>query len=93
MALAVALKHVDLDKGYKTNASNIALEMAANGLGLTVSLASLSRTYVERGLLVEPLAVRPDSPWSYDIKSGSLDRRPSAERVNAWIMAAQPDAR
>jgi LysR family transcriptional regulator, glycine cleavage system transcriptional activator len=93
MASAVALKHIDLDKGYKTNASNIALEMAANGLGLTVSLASLSRTYVERGLLVEPLAVRPDSPWSYYIKSSSLNRRPSAERLNAWIMASQPDAR
>ena len=91
MASALGLQHVDLDKGYKTNASNIALEMAANGLGLTVSLATLSRTYVERGILVEPLAVRPVSPWSYYIKSSSLSRRASGDRLKAWIMASQPD--
>jgi LysR family glycine cleavage system transcriptional activator len=88
MASALSLQPVDLDKGYKTNASNIALEMAANGLGLTVSLASLSRNYIERGILVEPLAVRPDSPWSYYIKSSRLNLRPSADRLKAWIMAA-----
>lgn len=92
MASALALDHVDLDKGYKTNASNIALEMAANGLGLTVSLVSLSRTYVERGLLVEPLTARPESPWSYYIKSSALNRRSSADRLKAWIMASDPHA-
>lgn len=92
MAAALALDHVDLDKGYKSNASNIALEMAANGLGLTVSLVSLSRAYVERGLLVEPLAARPDSPWSYYIKSSALNKRASADRLKAWIIASDPHA-
>ena len=93
MASALALSHFDLDKGYKTNATNIALEMAANGLGLTVALTSLTRTYVERGILVEPLPVRPDSPWSYYIKQGSLNRRAAIERLKSWIVDSQPDAR
>jgi LysR family glycine cleavage system transcriptional activator len=86
MATALTLQHVDLDRGYKTNASNIALELAANGLGVTVSPASLSRTYIERGILVEPLAVRPESPWSYYMTSSGLNRRASADRLKAWIM-------
>ena len=93
MAQALSLSHFDLDRGYRTNATNIALEMAANGLGITVALASLTRTYIERGILVEPLAVRPDSPWSYYIKQSSLNRRPAIDRLREWIVASQPDAR
>lgn len=92
MAAALDLEHIDLDRGHKTNATNIALEMAANGLGLTVSLTSLSRTYLERGLLVEPFRIRPESPWSYYIKASSLNRRQSADRLMAWLMSWQSAA-
>lgn len=90
MASALALAPIDLDKGHKTNATNIALEMAASGLGLTVALASLTKTYVDRGLLVEPLAVRPDSPWSYYMRASSIHRRSAVDRLRDWIMNAGP---
>jgi LysR family transcriptional regulator, glycine cleavage system transcriptional activator len=93
MAGALSLTHFDLDKGHKTNATNIALEMAASGLGLTVALASLTRTYLERGILVEPLPVRPESPWSYYIKPSSAHRRAASDRLRDWIVNSQPDAR
>jgi DNA-binding transcriptional LysR family regulator len=91
MAAALSLPHFDLDRGHRTNATNIALEMAANGLGITVALASLTRTYLERGILVEPLPVRPDSPWSYYIKQSSLNRRPAIDRLREWIINSPPD--
>jgi DNA-binding transcriptional LysR family regulator len=93
MASALSIEHIDLDRGYKTNATNIALEMAANELGVTVALESLAQVYLERGLLVEPFAVRPDSSWSYYIRTSSLNRRMSADRLKSWIMEWKPDAR
>jgi DNA-binding transcriptional LysR family regulator len=92
MASALSLAHFDLDRGHKTNATNIALEMAASGLGLTVALASLTRTYVDRGLLVEPLAVRPESPWSYYMRASSMHRRAAVDRLRDWILSARPVA-
>jgi DNA-binding transcriptional LysR family regulator len=83
---ALGLSHVDLDRGHKTNASNIALEMAANGLGLTVALSSLATVYLQRGILVEPFEVRPASPWSYYMRDNSNQRRLSAERLKDWII-------
>jgi DNA-binding transcriptional LysR family regulator len=85
MADALGLEGVDLERGPKTNSSNIALEMAACGQGLTVSLASLAEAYLRRGLLAEPLAVRPDSPWSYYVRPASGQRRPAAARLLAWL--------
>ncbi len=93
MATALSLPNLDLERGFRTNATNIALEMAANGLGLTVALTSLTRTYVERGILVEPLPVKPDSPWSYYIKQSSLNRRAAIDRLREWIVESQPDAK
>lgn len=92
MASALTLAPFDLDRGHRTNATNIALEMAANGLGITVALASLTRTYIERGILVEPLPMRPDSPWSYYIRQSSLNRRPAIDRLREWIVDSLPDA-
>ena len=90
MAAALSLPGVDLDRGYRTNSTNIALEMAASGLGITVALETVSRTYLERGLLVDPLGVRPISPWSYYLASGSTRNRTVAEQLRAWIASAKP---
>jgi len=50
---------------FRSNSSNVALEMAAHGLGITVTLSSLGRIYLARGLVAEPFAQRPPSPWGY----------------------------
>lgn len=79
---------VDLDKGLKTNASNIALEMTAAGLGYTASLASLTRIYTQRQLLVEPFQARSESPWSYYLTENNISRSGAAKRLRDWIIAA-----
>ena len=55
----------DLERATRTNATNISLEMAAHGFGLTVALVSLSGTYLKRGLLVQLFDLSPSSPWAY----------------------------
>ncbi len=86
MAAALAIPRVDPDRGHRTNSTNVALEMAANGLGLTVALESLSRIYIERGLLIEALPVRPESPWTYYLGPSVHGRTPHAERLRSWIL-------
>lgn len=87
MCGALGLEDVELDRGLRADASCIALEMAASGLGLTVALASLGDGWLRRGLLAEPLAIRPDSPWSYYIRRRGGQRRPAAERLFEWMTA------
>ena len=60
---------VELETAMKTNTSNVALELAVHGLGGVIALSSLCRPYLSRGLLVEPLSLRPDSPWAYYIQT------------------------
>ncbi len=62
MAEALGTPRFALERVMRTNSTNIFLEMAAQGLGLTVALVSLSGTYLRRGLLVQPFDVRPPSP-------------------------------
>ena len=77
----LGLEAPDADAAIKTNASNVALELAAHGLGVTVALSTLCRTYVSRGLLVEPLNVRPNSPWGYYIANRRKDRSPTTKMM------------
>lgn len=70
MAGALGIANLDGAHPLRTNSSNISLEMAACGLGLTVALSSLAEAYLRRGLLAEPFAERPESPWSYYIRVG-----------------------
>ncbi|SPH23332.1 Glycine cleavage system transcriptional activator [Defluviimonas aquaemixtae] len=65
MGDVLGIAKFDAGHSIKTNGSNISLEMAARGLGVTVALTSLGAIHLERGLLKEPFAVRPESPWSY----------------------------
>jgi len=69
---------VDLDAAFKTNASNVALELAVHGLGGAIVLSSLCKNYLSRGLLAEPLDLRPDSPWAYYIQTPRARRGQSA---------------
>lgn len=65
MCEAIGIVDGDEDVPLKTNASNISLELAAQGLGVVVTLSTLGEVYQQRGLLVEPFDVRARSPWSY----------------------------
>ena len=86
MAAARGEQPPELERDLRTNASSIALEMAVAGLGVTVLPLSLSRRYVERGLLVQPFAERPLSPWSYCLTSGSEAPGWATARLKTWIL-------
>src|SRR5262249_32874690 len=87
-----ALGGEDLSMGrmVKTNASNISLEMAAQGLGVTVALTSLSNLYVQRGLLAEPFEARPLSPWTYYIAKRRVARNVVVDRLLSHILNWAP---
>jgi LysR family glycine cleavage system transcriptional activator len=74
-------------KTLTTNASNIALELATMGAGCVATQASLARTYVKRGLLVEPFAVRPISPWAYYLVDSPVSKGAVVKTVRDWIFA------
>lgn len=82
--MAAVLGGIDLTQGrvIKTNASNVSLEMAAHGLGITVAPTTLSRIYLKRGLLVEPFYARRPSPWAYYIAN-----RPRRSGAAGQLMA------
>ena len=84
---SLGLENVEHDRGYRANASNIALEMAANGMGLVTSLVSLSQAYVDRGLLVEPFATRSGSTWGYYIKAPERSKSGPDAKLLEWIVA------
>ena len=78
---AIGDEPFDLENAMKTNASNVSLELAAHGLGAVLALTSLSRLYVKRGILSEPLNARPDSPWSYYARLCQDRHDPGCRRV------------
>ena len=86
IARDLGLNLADNERGYRTNASNIALEMAANGIGLTDSPASLAQIYLQRGILIEPFTARPRSPWNYYIKAPNCSRNGADAKVLDWIV-------
>lgn len=71
---------------FRTNATNIALEMATNGIGAIAAPSDLTQTYVARGLLVEPFNLRPDCPWSYYLAQSNPKRNAASEAVRAWLI-------
>ncbi len=85
MAEALGTPRFDLERVMRTNSTNISLEMAAQGLGLTVALVSLSGTYLRRGLLVQPFDVRPPSPWTYYIARRQGLRGSAAATLMAYL--------
>jgi len=87
-----ALAQVDAAHGgmLRTNSSNIAMELAAQGAGVAIVLGSLCRLYLDRGLLAEPLALRPASPWSYRILRRGGPRGAAADRLHAHLLTFPP---
>lgn len=53
----------------RSNSSNVALELAAAGLGVTIAVQTLARPYLQRGVLVVPVAQTYPSPWGYYIST------------------------
>ena len=87
-------RHHRYEKGLTTNASNIALELAAIGAGFVATQFSLARAYLRRGLLVEPFPVRRPSPWTYYLTESQLSKGNVARTVKEWILAqARPRGR
>ena len=75
------------EKGITTNASNIALELAAMGAGIVATQSSVARTYLSRGLLMEPFPVRVPSPWTYYLSESQLAKGSVVNTVKSWILA------
>ena len=48
---------------------------------------SLARIYLQRGLLVEPFAIRAASPWSYYLSTNQLSKSSAVRRAKEWIIA------
>lgn len=71
---------------FRSNSSNVALELAVRGLGITIAVTSLVQLYLDRGLLAEPLGLRPESPWAYYVAPGTARRNSAANRLMAHLL-------
>ncbi|MEP7456639.1 LysR substrate-binding domain-containing protein [Phyllobacterium sp. SB3] len=86
MAAALGIDAVSNEKRLSTNSTNIAMELAASGAGCIVTTLSLARSYVERGLLVEPFSIRMASPWNYYLSENSVSKGMVVKKVKEWII-------
>jgi LysR family glycine cleavage system transcriptional activator len=91
MGRALGIDISRYEKGLTTNASNIALELAATGAGLVATQLSLAKAYLQSGRLVEPFPVRCPSPWTYYMSDSRLSKGTVARRVKEWIMRRAED--
>jgi DNA-binding transcriptional LysR family regulator len=87
MTTALGIQIGDYDKGLTTNASNIALQLAAAGAGLVATQRSLARTYLQRGLLAEPFPIRAASPWNYYLTETQASKGNVVRTVREWILS------
>lgn len=86
MGAALGIDISGYEKGLTTNASNIALELAATGAGLVSTQLSLARAYLQRGRLIEPFRVRCPSPWTYYLSESRLSKGNVARTVKQWVL-------
>ena len=86
MAEVLGIQPPDNETAIKTNASAIALEMAAAGSGLAVLPSSLSALLCERGLLRRPFAETAPCPWSYYLRDRTPAPRSAVSTLKAWIL-------
>ena len=86
MGAALGIDISGYEKGLTTNASNIALELAATGAGLVSTQLSLARAYLQRGRLIEPFRVRCPSPWTYYLSDSRLSKGNVARTVKQWVL-------
>lgn len=64
-AAAHGLEDVAPAEVMRTNSSNVSLELAAAGLGVTLAVKTLARPYLARGALAAPFAESWPCPWGY----------------------------
>jgi DNA-binding transcriptional LysR family regulator len=84
----LTLPYTDRGVMLRTNGTNTALELAAAGAGVAVALTSVCALYLERGLLLEPLRIRPRSPWKYFAIARSTPRGSAAGRLYRYLLEA-----
>lgn len=82
------LTGLNLMDGQRTNASNLAMELAAKSLGCVALPRSLARSYVDRELLIEPFEFDLESPWTYFIKIKEKPLAPPVRLFQDWLMQA-----
>lgn len=75
-------------EGPRTNSSSLALELAVKSLGCVALPKSLTRSYVERGLLIEPLDLNLDSPWTYYVQLRGKSVTSPVRLFQDWLLKA-----
>ncbi len=87
------LSDLNQKEGARTNSSNLALELAVKSQGCVAVTKSLAQSYLERGLLCEPIAFDLDSPWTYHVKIREKSSRPAVRLFQDWLLscAAETD--
>ncbi|WP_120499515.1 LysR substrate-binding domain-containing protein [Roseovarius sp. EL26] len=85
------LIELETRRGAKTNSSNLALELAANGLGCAVLPRSLVLTQIKRGLLIEPFDLDIKSPWNYYLNVAETHPSQAVRRCLDWLMSKAED--
>lgn len=83
------LAGLPLAEGPRTDSSNVALEMAAAGMGCAIAQESLAALPIERGTLVAPFADRIASGWGYEVQTGDLAPSRASERLLQFLLAAR----
>lgn len=87
------LKDSGAAAGPRTSATNLALELAAEGLGCTAVPRSLARAFLQRGLLIEPFEMHVPSPWIYCLRTIGKSPSPTVKLFVEWLLkAAQKEA-
>ncbi len=79
------LKGMHIEGGLQTNASNVALEFASQGLGCCALPKSLVQSYVARGLLIEPLEIDIECPWTYYLSNEDPSMTASVKSFRNWL--------
>ncbi|WP_170423781.1 LysR substrate-binding domain-containing protein [Ruegeria arenilitoris] len=85
------LTELSLNHGLRTNASNLAMEMASRSVGCVVLPKSLTRSFIDRGLLIEPFDIEITSPWAYYFAAREKFPTPSVQLFQNWVLKAAAD--
>jgi len=75
-----------LTRGYKTDSTNAALQMAAAGIGCAITTHSLAEIYLSRGQLCEPFAAEIVSRWGYDLQTAEQSTTRASETLIAFLV-------
>ena len=84
------------DSGIQVDSLTTALELAASGCGVALTMGSLTRDFLKSGRLVRPFAIETPSPQAYFMVFPKNRRIiPSAELFRKWVLdeAAQDSNR